>query len=708
MKISQAKQRLAKLRAEIDYHRHQYHVLDRETISPAALDSLKQELVSLEQAFPELITPNSPSQRVGGQALDKFNKVNHRQPMLSLNDAFSLEDLISWQERNFNFLKISPPPKFTYYCELKLDGLAASLIYRQGQLVQGATRGDGLVGEEVTANLKTIKSIPLTINLPSIKQLLALGLSKILAEKWLALLKNSELEIRGEAIMPKSVWQELNKQYQVEGKNLLANTRNGAAGSLRQLDPRVAASRRLDFYAYDLLIPGESLENYLPSRQIAENLTALLGFKTVKQNRLCPDLNKVQQFYQEIIKEREKLDFNIDGLVLKINDLVWWSKLGVVGKAPRFMIAYKFPAEQATSKVLDIVWQVGRTGVLTPAAVLEPVSVGGATVSRATLHNFDEIQRLDIRLGDTVILERAGDVIPKIIQVLPGLREKKALAFQPPTHCPRCNSLVKRAPEMAAYRCLNKNCQASAERRLIHFVSRPALDIAGLGESIVIQLIDQGLVETPADFYRLRLADLLSLPGFAAKKAANLLAAISAKKNISLARFIFALGILQVGEESARLIAREFINNYSKNFFKNFSSPITFLKWAQKYSAADWQKLPDIGPVVAASLVNFFQDEATEELFRELTDLDLKLNWPVAVASPLAGKKFVFSGSLSGLTRQEAKDKISLAGGQVKSSVSQEIDWLVAGSEPGSKYQQAEKLGIKIINEDELLALLNS
>lgn len=700
-----AKERIAKLQQEIDYHRRQYHVYDRETISAAALDSLKNELFRLENEYPDLITPDSPTQRVGGEALSKFKKVTHNQPMISLYDAFSEEDMRDWQQRNFNYLADTGHNLVgSYYCELKLDGLAANLRYERGLFVQGATRGDGKVGEDITANLRTIESLPLRLQRPTEPELQSLGLTEAQIAAFYHLLEDGIIEVRGETIMSKQTLAELNQKYAQAGKPLLANTRNGAAGSLRQLDPQVAAERRLDFYAYDLILGDYERGEIIISRASADAIVELLGFRRVRHNQLCSDLQAVFAFQKHWEKQKEKLPFFIDGVVVKYEDLRLWPVLGTVGKAPRYMMAYKFSAEQATTKLLDIVWQVGRTGTLTPTAILEPVKVGGVTVGRSTLHNFDEIKRLDLRLGDTVIIERAGDVIPKVVETLTKLRTGGESKIQPPAHCPRCGQPVVKVGEEVAYRCANKNCYAIALRRLSHFTSKGAADIEGLGPKIIEQLVDIGLLEDVADIFALRPEDLVGLEGFADKKTEKLIKAIATRKKIALPRFLFALGILHVGEESASTVAAE-LSRYlpAKEF-----NPLALLKAAKLLDVAAWSQLPDVGPVVAASLNDFWHDSATESLFNKLDHLGLRLLPPVVAVGTLQGKTFVLTGSLRGLTRQEAKDKIKARGGKTKESVSRLLDYIVVGDEPGSKLAEAKKLGVKILSETEFLQLLAS
>lgn len=708
MNKAEAKIRLKKLREEIDYHRRQYHVFDRETMSPAALDSLKNELFALENEYPELITTDSPTQRVGGEVLAKFKKVEHSRPMISLYDAFSEKDMSDWVKRNENYaltslgLSAQSLAATEFYCELKLDGLAANLRYEQSIFTQGATRGDGKTGEDITFNLRTIESLPLKLNRPERKELQDLGFTADQISLLYELLDEGTIEVRGETIMSKQTLTELNLKYAKLSKPLLANTRNGAAGSLRQLDQRVAAERKLDFYAYDLILGDYDRGEIVQNRDSADALVELLGFRRVKYNQRCSNLNEVFAFQKKWEKKKEGLPFVIDGVVVKYNDLKWWNLLGVVGKAPRYMMAYKFSAEQASTKLLDVVWQIGRTGVLTPTAILEPVPLGGVTVARSTLHNLDEIRRLDLRLGDTVIIERAGDVIPKIVSVLVNLRTGKEKTIEVPTHCPRCGGEVLRVGDDVAYRCLNKNCYAVALRRLSHFTSKGALDIEGLGPRIIEVLVAEGLLEDAADIFRLRAEDLNGLSGFAQKKINNLLVAISAKKNSPLTRFIFALGILHIGEESAQTIAQELALRIKKDII----GPMEILKVARKIELETWQDLADIGPIVAKSLDNYFQEEDTENLMMKFEEVGLRLRLPLATKGPLEGKSFVLTGSLLSLTRQETKDKIKANGGKTKESVSRLLDYLVVGEDPGSKLEMARKLGVKILSEDEFLKLI--
>jgi DNA ligase (NAD+) len=694
MTKKEAALRLQKLRAEIDYHRHNYHVFDRETLSPAALDSLKMELFRLENEYPELITPDSPTQRVAGQPSAKFKKVSHRQPMISLYDSFTREDMLAWEDRNRRFF--GQPLSQDYYVEVKLDGLAVSLRYEAGILVQAATRGDGRIGEDVTANVRTIESVPLRLRDLETTDLKSLGLKEP-AQSF----KN--LEVRGEAIMETKTFKKLNQEYAAAGKALLANPRNAVAGSLRQLDPKITASRRLVFYAYDLLLDGKERGEIIETRAQSDKLVNLLGFKTPADNKQCFGLSEVFTHYDKIFEKRERLPYQIDGTVVKFNDLNLWDKMGVVGKAPRYMMAYKFPAEQVTTRVTDVSWQVGRTGALTPVAHLEPVNVAGVIVSRATLHNFDEILRLDLKIGDTVVIERAGDVIPKVLQVLPKLRQGDEKEIYPPATCPRCHGPIVREDGEVALRCVNNKCLARALHQVIHFASREAADIVGLGKKLSAQLLLTGLIEDISDIYILEKPALLSLPGFKEKKADNLLAAIAARQELSLARFIYSLGIRHIGLESAATLAQVMAAEFSENKI----SPIELQEKLKKVSFEKWSQLADIGPIVSQALIDYWQDSETAVLMTKLSDRGLRLKLDQATtAGPLQDKVFVLTGSLESLSRSEAKNLITQQGGVVKDSLVKTTDYLVVGADPGSKLEQAKKIGVIVLTEEEFLKLI--
>jgi DNA ligase (NAD+) len=715
----EAKIRLDKLKKEIDIHRYNYSVFDRETISPAALDSLKIELFRIENEFPDLITADSPTQRVSGKPLTKFKKVIHSQPMISLFDAFTESDMLAWKERNNNYLKREL--EVEYYCELKLDGLAINLKYENGLLLTAATRGDGKIGEDVTGNIRTINSIPLKLRRPSEKELESIGFKKNDYLVILSLIEKGIIEIRGEAIMTKKAFAEVNQKYIQEGRPILANTRNGVAGSIRQLDAKITAERKLEFYAYDLLLTGKKDENsgiekfyergeLINFRDQADKLAKLLGFKTLHYNHICQNFAEVFSFYSEIEKKRASLPFEIDGVVIKVNDLKMWEVLGIVGKAPRYMMAYKFSAEQATTIINDIVWQVGRTGALTPTAILEPVKVGGAIISRSTLHNFDEIKRLDLRLGDTIIIERSGDVIPKVVNVLKNLRTGKEKKISAPTKCPICDGHVERIGDEVAFRCLNKKCYAVNLRQIIHFVSKNAVDFEGLGPKLIEQFLIEGLIRDAADLYKIKKADLLSLERFAEKKADNVIAVINSRRVIDLDRFIFGLGIRHVGEETAQLLAKRIVALKEK-----IISITSLIDAFQNLDLESLEKLEDVGPIVAQSINDFWYNQGSLELLKrfEMNGVSLNIDKFNNASKKnknekLSEKIFVLTGALTSLTRSAAKDRIKLLGGRTKESLTKETDYLIVGDAPGSKYEQAKKLGVKILKEEEFLNLIES
>lgn len=715
MDRKEVEKRINKLKGEINHHRYLYHVLDKQEISDGALDSLKHELYRLEREYPDLITPDSPTQRVSGEPLDKFEKFRHTAPMISLFDAFNEQDMRDWEQRNKNILEKSPLKRgvvlsgrergvlsFEYFIELKADGLAMSLKYEKGMFTAGATRGDGRVGENVTDNLKTIEAIPLSLNEINIDNLRKIGLSQGQAQQAAKAL-HGEIYIRGEVVMTKQTFKELNKKYQKEGRLLLANPRNGAAGSIRQLNPRITAERRLDFYAYEI-IGDLGLEKHSQKREILK----LLGFKTIKENKICQNLEETFSFYREIGEKREELPFEIDGMVVKVDNLSLWEDLGVVGKGPRYMMAYKFPATQTTTKVKNVNWQVGRTGTLTPVAELEPVEVTGITVTHATLHNMDEIERLGLKTGDTVIIERAGDVIPKVVKVLPKLRTGKEKRIEVPKTCPICGGEVERLGEEVAYRCTSRDCYAIRLRSLVHWTSKNALDIDGLGKKIVEQLFKEGLVSDIADFYSLAEGDLKPLELFADKKAQNIIDSINARRQIDLSRFIYGLGIRHVGEETAITLAKELI---SKLQITNIKLQIKeVISYFSKLTLEEIQNMEDIGPIVAESIVNWWHNRKNLAILEKLERNGVSLKVEERLTGTggfLAGKSFVLTGSLSNLTREEAKDKIRESGGDLSESVSKKTDYVIVGENPGSKHNKAKKLGIKVIDEKEFNKMLH-
>lgn len=687
----EVKKRIQKLRETIEHHRYLYHVLDTQEISDAALDSLKHELYTLEQQFPEYITPTSPTQRVGGKALDTFTKVTHASPMLSMEDIFSEEEFCAWEER---LKKLAPRDKTDYYCELKMDGLAMSLVYEDGVLAVGATRGDGKVGENVTHNLKTIEAIPLALRVPSHQDISAFiqrhrsAVDARLVQKRLER-ADGRIEIRGEVFMTKKVFEQLNKEQEKKGEPLFANPRNAAAGSIRQLDPTITATRRLDFFGYALM----DEEGFgISTHQQAHEILALLGIKTNRLDRYCATTTDVVRFHNEIYTTRERLPYWTDGIVVGINANALAKRLGVVGKTPRGMVAFKFPAQQVTTVLRKVDFQVGRTGALTPVGTFDPVSVAGTTVTHATLHNIDEIERLDVRVGDTVIIEKAGDIIPKVISVVKTLRTGDEKKINAPKACPVCGSpIVRKAGEVAVY-CSNKQCFAKEKEQIIHFVSRKAFDIDGLGEKIVEQLINEGLVRDASDLFVLKQGDLEPLERFAEKSASNLIEAIDARRSVELSRFLYALGIRHVGEETALDLARAF-----GTVDKIMSA-----------SQEELEQIPNIGGVVAQSIVEYMGNEKNRALIENLFQNGVRV-LPFHVkktAQPLAGKTFVLTGTLSSLTRDEAKEKIRDRGGDVSSSVSKETDCVVVGEDPGSKAEKAQKLGVTILSETDFLKKL--
>lgn len=661
----EAKREIKRLRRLIEKARYAYHVLDKPIMEDEVLDSLKHKLYKLEQKYPHLITPDSPTQRVGGKPLDKFKKVHHQVPMLSLEDAFSLEELKEWEQRNQRFLK--QKKRFKYFAELKMDGLAVSLIYENGTFVLGATRGDGRTGEDVTQNLKTIESIPLHLREKS---------------KYYPRAARGRFEVRGEVFMSAHSFEKLNKERKRKGMPLFANPRNAAAGSVRQLNPKITAERDLDFVVYDIVTDIGQKEHH-QEHEIAKDL----GFKIVSYNRLCSDLEEVEKFKKHWEKEKSKLPYWIDGIVVVVDDNRIFEQLGSVGKAPRGMIAYKFSPEESTTKVKDIILQVGRTGTLTPVAVLEPVQVRGTTVTRATLHNEDYIKEKDVRIGDTVVVYKAGDIIPEVLRVIKELRPQNAKRFKMPKFCPRCGTkLVK---EGAFWRCPNPKCFSVQRRKLQHFVSKNAFDIEGLGPKILNQLIEQGLIKTPADLFDLTEGDLEPLERFAEKSAQNLVQSIRARREMDLGRFIYALGIRHVGEQTAYDLARHFKS----------------LEKISKASLEEIEKVPNVGKVVAKSIYGFFRDKNNQRLIKELLRR-VKIREVGSKRSRIFGKSFCFTGVLESLPRDEAKAKVRELGGLPHSDVTQNLDYLVVGKNPGSKLQKAKKYGIRIISEKKFLQMI--
>lgn len=675
-----AQERIKKLKKEIERYRHSRLVLNKELISPEAEDSLKKELFDLESQYPEFITPDSPTQRVGGKPLKFFKKVRHETPMLSFNDAFSEEDVKAWFQRIENYL--SRKVKQEFYLELKIDGLAVELIYENGVIREGSTRGDGITGEDVTQNLKTIEAIPLRLETNNLKS------------------RTKKLIVRGEVFLTLKEFERINKEQEKKGLKLYANPRNVAAGSVRQLNPTVTASRKLDFFAYGMTT---NLEQKTHGEE--HNFLSQLGFRTNNANhKVAESLDEVFNFHRYWSEHREKLPYEIDGIVLILNDIADFREAGVIGKAPRASLAYKFSPREATTILADIKVQVGRTGTLTPVAVLKPINVGGVTITHATLHNFDQIKRLGVKIGDTVVVSRAGDVIPQITAVLTKLRTGKEKQFHIPERCPIDGSKI--IQEGAIYRCSNPNCGARLRESLYHFVARGGFDIEGLGPKIIDKFLDEGLITDAADIFLLKSGDIATLPQFGEKSAENILREVSAKKEIALSRLIYALGILHVGEETTQLLSQRI-----SNFQFLISRPSDVLRAFQKMTVEDLMQIPDIGPKVAQSIYDWFKEERNVRFLKKLDEVGVRVEKPhFAKASRgktgVTAKTFVLTGGLESMSREEAKNRIRELGGDSSESVSKKTDYVVAGSDPGSKFDKAKKLGVKTLTEKEFLKLI--
>jgi len=732
--------RAKKLAAEIDRLRYEYHVLDKPDVTDEIYDSLMAELRNLEEEFPAFRMADSPTQRIGGTPLKKFKKVKHRVRQWSFDDVFGAEELLKWEEKVKRMVEkvgavITPPqpsPEYKgggreYVCEVKIDGLKIILTYENGIFVGGATRGDGVIGEDVTENIKTIRSIPLKLNYPI------------------------NCVVVGECWLGKSELERINRDRKARGEVVFANSRNAAAGTIRQLDPKVAASRKLDSFIYDidyLEISNNKFSGYarsgeasqisnkiqnikIPETQIEElDLLKELGFKVNSEYKLCKNVAEIQKFYDAWRDKKDRQNYGIDGVVIKINSCEIQEKLGYTGKSPRWGVAYKFPAERVTTVVEGINVQVGRTGALTPVAHLKPVLVAGSTVSRATLHNEDEIARLDIRIGDTVVIQKAGDVIPEVVEVLQNLRTGQEKKFRMPRTCPICGSAVARQTGEAATYCTNPKCFAVEMEKIIHFVSKKGFNIDGFGEKIVEQLMNEGLVTNAAEIFELEKGDLSPLERFAEKSADNLIRAIAESKKIDLEKFLFALGIRFVGEETALLITKEISNfkfqisneilasnredvrsstrgGQNPNFkIQNLSDVI---KYFPEIKIEDWRSIKGIGEKSAESLVAWFNDEENIKLLEKMRNLGVEIvigNQVEVGNGKLSGQTFVLTGEMENFTRDEAKGMIRKAGGEVSSSVSRKTSFVVAGEKPGSKYQKAVELGVKVIGEEEFRKLI--
>lgn len=671
MDKTETKKRILKLREEIARLRDLYHTKNAPNVTDEVYDSLTRELKALLEKYPKLNVSDAPEDRVAGKPLDKFVKVKHKNRMLSLNDVFNEEELYDWEKRVKRLLPANT--ELEYFCEAKFDGLAVSLIYENGKFVQGMTRGDGFVGEDITQNLKTIKSIPLTLNkvdgnIPKY------------------------LEVRGEAVLSKKTLVKLNHINKKEGKILFANTRNAAAGSLRQLDPQLAAERKLDFFAYDI---AEDSSNSTSTHEEDHILLKNLGFVVDTNDALCDNLEEVLNFIKKFEKKRSNFPYGTDGIVISVNSLELQEVLGVVGKAPRYMAAFKYPAEKATTIVKDIKVNVGRTGVFTPLAIFEPTLVAGSTVSKATLHNLDQIERLGLKIGDTVVIEKAGDVIPKVVEVLVKMRTGKEKTFKMPKVCPTCGGEIKKKnvsenkSSSVAYYCANPKCPAKNERYLEHFVS--VFEIYEMGPKILRRFKDEGLITDAADIFTLLKSDISSLERFGEKSAENIVAEVKSKKNISLSRFLWALGILHVGEETARDLATNFVT----------------LEKLMNATVEDINDIENIGPAVSRSVYEFFRDKNNLNFIKKLEKNGVVVEKAEKVKDgALKGLTFVLTGTLSKMSREIAKERIIKNGGKVSGSVSKNTSYVVAGEEAGSKLKSAEKLGVKVINEEEFLKMI--
>jgi DNA ligase (NAD+) len=663
--------KLEALREKIRHHEYRYYVLDDPEMSDADFDKLMNELKRLEAEHPELITPDSPTQRVGGKPREGFVKAKHSSPMLSLDNAYSEEELRDWERRAH---ELTGRTDLEYMCELKLDGMSLALVYSDGRLERGVTRGDGTTGEDVTSNVRTVRSIPLTIAKDKLKKA---GIP-------------TDFEVRGEMLMPLAAFRKLNEEREGQGLATFANPRNFTAGTVRQLEPSITAQRRMDFFAYMLLKDGRT---YFDRQSKTMDALELAGFKVNPNRKLAKNLAEVWKFIQSWEAKRDSLPYEIDGIVIKVDRTAWQRELGFTGKAPRWAIAYKYAARGGVTQIEDIVPQVGRTGKLTPVAWLKPVPIGGTTVSRATLHNMDEIERLGVKIGDWVEVERGGDVIPKVVKVVEDKEHPRGKKqFVMPEHCPVCGGNVVRTPGEVDHRCVNANCPAKLQGTILHFASRHVMNIDGLGEALVNQLTERGLVKNVADLYKLTKADLLKLERMGEKSADNVLAEIEASKKLPLERVIYGLGIRFVGERTAQFLAEHFGS----------------LDAIMNASAEQLEEVNEVGPRIAESIVEFFGDEHNRKLVSDLRKAGLTFaGQKKEKGTKLTGKTFVLTGTLERHTRDEAKKMIEDAGGRVSGSVSKKTDYVVAGSDAGSKLDKARELGVSVIGEEELEGLVN-
>lgn len=664
--MNEVETRMKELHDLLHEYGHAYYVLDEPIVSDAVYDQYMRELLELEEQHPSLILPDSPTQRVGGQPLEGFTKVRHRTPMLSLSNVFSKEDLLEFDRRIRDLL--DTPHR--YVCELKIDGLAISLLYENGKLVRGATRGDGTTGEEITANIRTIRAVPLRLK------------------------ENVTFEVRGEAYMPKASFAKLNEQRAIEGLELFANPRNAAAGSLRQLDPKIAASRNLSLFIYGL---GDPEVLGIESHSEALAYLRTQGFLLNNETRVCETIDEVAAFIEEWTEKRNDLPYEIDGIVIKVDHYDQQQELGFTAKSPRFATAYKFPAEEVVTTLLDIEWTVGRTGVVTPTAILDAVQVAGTTVRRASLHNVDLIQQKDVRIGDRVIIRKAGDIIPEVVSVLEKERPAGTEPYVMPTNCPVCDSELVRIEEEVALRCVNPSCPAQITEGIKHFASRNAMNIDGLGEKVVEQLFQNGLIQDVADLYKLEVEELVKLERMGQKSAENLVQAIAATKSNSMEKLLFGLGIRHIGEKAARLLSEEFGS----------------VEALQQATREEMTAVYEIGDKMADSLASYLELPETQQLLSRLREAGVTMHYTgeridkEAVAdSPFFGKTVVLTGKLEQLSRNEAKDQLLAQGAKVSGSVSKKTDLVIAGEDAGSKLDKATELGIEVWSEQQMMDAL--
>lgn len=700
MNKEEAKSRIEKLKEKINKLNYKYFVLNETEVSESVRDSLKKELIELEQEYPDLITPDSPTQRVGSVLSGKFEKVRHTTPKKSLADVFSEDEIRDWEER---IDKIAPDKK-EFVCELKIDGLNITILYEKGKFVRALTRGNGIEGEEVTHAVKTIEAVPLQLN------------------------EKIDIEVSGEVYLPKKEFERMNEYQKKNGLEPFANPRNAAAGAVRQLDPKVTAQRGLSMFFYH--VDKTNLSDKITTQEEILEKFKSLGLPVCDHYEKLKSIDEVINFCEKWAKKRESLGFEIDGIVIKVNDFGAQERLGYTAKAPRYAVAYKFPAAQVSSRILDIILQVGRTGAITPVAVMTPTLVAGSTVSRATLHNEDEINKKDIRIGDTVIIQKAGDVIPEVVSVIKDLRTGKEKHFHFPKKCPVCGSDIERKEGQSAYRCTNKNCYAVEKEKLIHFVSKKAFNIDGLGEKVVEQMIEEGLVQKFPDIFLLKREDLMGMEFFKDKKADNLLNSIEKSKKIALDKFLFALGIRYLGEQGSYDFAKYIIQHQKKSNKKverkvakpsqdqlfemdenqqeeEVFSILDLVETAASISLEEMKNIEGVGEKIGDELYEWFNNEKNEKLLEDLYKVGVVLEISnLTSTGKLKGKSFVLTGTLEGLSRDEAKDLIKKNGGTVHSSVSQNTDFLLAGESVGEKYNKAKELGVKIIDEETFRKML--